>query len=125
MPSSNAQTSQDLLKPASDVTSETMEAKPSGRSALPEVIYLFIYNVCFTRFICLKWVDFYHVFHILQRAVFYLQDLFTATYPSYAVAPGWQTRPPGFGFNMQYNAATVPIALQHAFVDFSVLALYS
>jgi len=69
VPSSTAQTSQDLLKPALDATSETMEAKPSGRSALPE-------------------------------------DLFTATYPSYAVAPGWQTRPPGFGFNMQYNTAT-------------------
>lgn len=69
VPSSTAQTSQDLLKPASDLTFETMKAKPSGRSALPE-------------------------------------DLFTATYPSYAVAPGWQTRPHGFGFNMQYNTAT-------------------
>ncbi|XP_058206769.1 probable ADP-ribosylation factor GTPase-activating protein AGD14 isoform X1 [Rhododendron vialii] len=34
------------------------------------------------------------------------EDLFAATYPSYAMVPGWQTRPPyRLGFNMQYNTA--------------------
>lgn len=56
-------------------------------------------------------------FHFLQRIVFCLQDLFAATYPSYAMVPGWQTRPPyGLGFNMQYNTAMVPIVLLHGHI---------
>ncbi|GFY80876.1 NSP (nuclear shuttle protein)-interacting GTPase [Actinidia rufa] len=64
-----------LSKPIPEVTSgaitqlSSVEAKPSGRTALPE-------------------------------------DLFTATYPSSAMVPGWQTGLQyGYGFNMQYNTA--------------------
>ncbi|PSS20882.1 ADP-ribosylation factor GTPase-activating protein [Actinidia chinensis var. chinensis] len=69
------QTYQALSKPIPEVTSgaitqsSSVEAKPSGRTALPE-------------------------------------DLFTATYPSSMMGPGWQTGLPyGYGFNMQYNTA--------------------
>ena len=51
--------------------------------------------------------------HVVQRLILYLQDLFTATYPSPMMVPGWQTGLPyGYGFNMQYNTAAVPI-VQH------------